>query len=303
MRPTPARRLAAQWFATALLALSGTALAEPLGYASGFDALFRVNMASGQATRLGPIGFNDVEGLAMSPSGVLYGVADATMLINNQPSATTDFLVRLDINSGAGTLVGQLSTLQSRGPGGNLDYGLAFTCDGRLWMSSDTTGELWEVDAGNGSTRLVGSTGVALSGLAGRGNTLYGVSVGSTPSLFTINQANAAVSTIGPLNAGGVVEDAGLDFDANGVLWATLDPEPAVAGPSRSARLNLETGAATVIGNIAIGTGVEALAIAPPGACEGSLVAAPVLVPGPGAPLLLLLAGLFALLGRRRLPS
>jgi len=298
MRPSPA-----QWFAAAFLLFSGTALANPLAYAAGFNELYRVDLATGQSTRIGAIGFNDVEGLALSSSGTLYGVADATMMIGGQTSATTDFLVRIDTSTGAGTLVGPLG-LQDQGPSGNLDYGLAFTCDGRLWLSSDTTRDLWEVNRSSGATRRVGATGAALSGLAGRGDQLFGLGVdGGAGALYGIDPETAVATLIGPLASTGVVDDAGLDFDADGVLWATLDPEPLASGPSRAARVNQLTGRATgSMVTLSANTGIEGLAIAATGGCtNGNVSAAPVMVPGPAAPLLWLLAACAGLFGVRRL--
>lgn len=309
MRPRPA-----QWLAAVLLSFASLASAQPFGYAAGFNELYRVNLANGQATRVGAMGFNDVEGLALSPGGTLFGVADATMLVGNQPSATSDFLLRINTTTGAGTLVGQLSGLQGLGPGGNLDYGLAFTCDGRLWMSSDTTGELWSVDPATAETRRIGVMGVPISGLAARGNELFGVSVDAGAALFSIDTSNASTRRIGGIALPAVMYDAGLDFDADGRLWLTVDYLPPPSGstllrndlveldPVTGQVLSLETisGAGSGINTVQM----EALAIAPPGGCTssgGGTVAAPIIVPGPGAPALLLLAGLAGWFGRRAL--
>jgi len=297
MRPSPA-----QWFAAVLLLFAGPALAEPLGYASGFRDLYRVDLANGQATLVGRMGFSDVEGLAMSPQGVLFGAADATMTIGGNSSATTDFLFRVDSASGGTTLVGQFPGLQGRGPNEQLDYGLAFTCDGRLWMSAETTGELWEVNPGTAALRLVGSMGASISGLAGRGNELYGVSVDPNPRLYQIDTDTAAAVALGPLGVSFPVANVGLDFDASGSLWATLDP---FSSASRMARLSLQTGAATEVRILTAEQGVpiKALAIAPPPACPAGPApqATPIVVPGPAAPVLLGLASLAGLLGGLKL--
>lgn len=293
----------AKWLVLALFALALPATAAPLGYASGYNALYRIDLANGQATRIGDLGFNDVEGLAISPGGVLYGVADATMMVAGRPSATTDFLFRVDTGTGAGTLVGQLPGLQGLGNGGNLDFGLAFTCDGRLWLSGETTGDLWEVTPTSGAIRPVGNSGASLSGLAARGNRLYGVSVDPTPRLYEIDPASAEARVIGPLSVGGRVLNVGLEFDETGQLWATLDPSDLSA--SRVARIDLETGRGTVIASINPDIGMKALAIAAPGGCSGGGnvggTPLPVTVPGPGWPLLVLLGALAALLAGRRL--
>lgn len=299
MRPLLGRLLAGL---LPLLPLS--AMADPVGYVVGFDTLYRMDLATGQSTAVGPIGFADVEGLAMASDGrTLFGVSDAGV---SGGGAISDLLIRIDIDSGAGTLVGPLQGLQGLGPGGNLDYGLAFTADGRLWLSSDTLGTLWEVSAASGVTRLVGRMDQSISGLAARSNELYGISVDAAPRLFRIDTATAAATAIGALNVGGVVADAGLDFDAAGVLWAVLDPEPSAEGASRVARINLTTGAGTIVSSASIASvGMEGLALAPTslvgGGNGGSGGMAPTQVPGPGLAMLALLALLASGLGLRRL--
>src|SRR5690606_34571120 len=145
------------WLLAGLLTLLPLpVLADPLGYAVAFDTLYRVDLATGQATLIGPVNFNDVDGLAFGPDGTLYGVADATA---GSGSGISDLLIRIDTGSGAGTLVAPLAGLANTGPGGSLDYGLTFTCDGRLWASSDSTGQFWEVTPGTGAVRLVANTG------------------------------------------------------------------------------------------------------------------------------------------------
>jgi hypothetical protein len=295
MRPLLALR--ARLTAGLLALLPLTAAADPIGYVAGFDRLYRIDLATGQLTSIGPIGFSDVEGLAFSTNGILYGVADAAA---SSGSALSDVLVRINTSTGAGTLVGPLTGLAGVGPSGNLDYGLAATCDGRLWMSSDTTSQLWEVSPSSGGARFVGNLGQQVSGLAARGDQLYGVTVGQTPSLLRIDLASGATSMVGPLGVGGIVDDAGLDFDVSGALWAVLDPEPTDEGFSRVARVNSTTGQGTVIATANILVGLEGMAISPPGFCGSAVPAEPRTVPGPGAPLLTLLGVLALALGVHR---
>ena len=97
MRPLLRRRLLAALFC--LLPLP--ALAAPQAYVSAWNTLYRLDLATGQATPVGTgIGFNDVEGLAFAPDGTLYGVADGTA---GSGSASTDFLIRIDTATGTGT--------------------------------------------------------------------------------------------------------------------------------------------------------------------------------------------------------
>jgi hypothetical protein len=298
MRPLQAPLLAAL---IAMLPLA--AAAEPIGYAAGFDTLYRIDLATGRATAVGGIGFNDVEGLAFAQDGTLYGVADATV---GSGSGVTDLLIRINPATGAGSLVAPLAGLAGLGSTGNLDYGLAFTCDQRLWLSSDTTNQLWEVTPATGATRFVANTGASLSGLAGREHDLYGLSVGASPTLYRIATDTGATVALGPANVGGVVDDAGLDFDGAGALWATLDPEPAAVGASRFARLDTTTGAGTVIATSSVTQiGMEGLAIAPVPACGtvggvGNVPVAPIPVPGPGLPMLAILGAFAAAFGLAR---
>jgi hypothetical protein len=302
MRPSHAWRL----LAVLLIASPVAAIAQTVGYGAGFSELYRITLADGSLVRVGPaagIGFNDVEGLAFAADGTLYGVADQTMQVGGGGSATTDFLIRISTATGAGSLVGQLPGLQGQGTGsGQLDYGLAFTCDGRLWMSSETIGSLWEVNPSTGSVRLVGNTGASISGLAARGNVLYGVSVDPQPRLYRIDTASAAATVIGPLGVGGVVVGVGLDFDSAGQLWATLDPGATVPGFSRLVRVDPQTGAGTVVAQLPIEfVTMKALAIAPTGGCAAAAEATP--VPGPGLPILVLLGMLLGGLGLRRMST
>lgn len=293
----------------ALLPLS--ALAEPVGYAVGDLDLYRLDVGTGQATRVGPIGYRDVEGLAISPDGQLYGVSDAG---TGSPTSTlTDFLLAIDPVTGAGTPIGQLG-LSGQGVGAfnDLDYGLAITCDGRMWLSSDTTSQLWEVNPSTGGTRLVGNLGARVSGLAAYGNQLYGVSVVGAEGLYAINRDTAQATLMGSLGLPDTVYDAGLDFDAQGRLWVTIDYLTPPTGipplrndvsrldPATGARLETRviTGAGTDIDTVQM----EGLAIAPAPACiVQPIPSAPSSVPGPGLPMLLLLGTLSAAIGLRRL--
>jgi len=303
MRPNLLQRLLAGLLSLMPLA----ALAEPFGFAAGFNELYRVDMANGQSVRVGVIGFNGISGLAFAENGQLFGVADHTA---GSGSGATDFLVRIDPSNGRGTLVGPLG-LQGQGANGSLDYGLAVTCDGRIWLSSDTTGDFWEVNRATGQARRVGNLAAPISALAARGNTVFGISVGAQAGLFRITPETASATRIGTLNVGGVIDDAGLDFDANGVLWATLDPEPVAIGRSRLVRIDPTTGQGTLVAAVNADIGMEGLALAPPGGCSaqpgtGTGPNAPTAVPGPGMPALVLL-GLMSLLAgahtlRRRRP-
>ena len=309
MRPLLIRRL----LTVLAMLLPLSAFAAPTAYISAWNTLYRLDLATAQATRIGNgIGFNDVEGLAFAPDGALYGVADGT---SGSGSAQTDFLIRINPETGVGTLVGSLTGLAGQGPNGQLDYGLTFTCDGRLWASSDTTGRFWEVDPSNGGVREVGNTGYPISDVAAYGKQVYGIGVQNGfgnhdhQALYRINPDTAEAIRIGSLGVSDTLSSSGADFDANGVLWATLDSQPPdVDRPTRLARINLTTGQATVLGPISGITdniSARAMAIGPPGGCAstggGAAAIEPTLVPGPGLPALILLTVVAVWTGRRRL--
>lgn len=305
MRPLMLQRL----FAVALATLPLSAAADTNAYAVGFNELYRIELGSARATRVGPIGFNDVEGLAVAPDGTLFGVADATMAIGNNSSATTDFLIRINPTSGAGTLVGQLPGLQQPAPNDQLDYGLAFTCDGRLWMSSDSTGQLWEVNPASAAVRLVGNLAAPISGLAANGQGLYGVSTEPGGALYSINTETAAVERLGSMQLSDRMYDAGADFDADGRLWVTVDyllpptgvpvlrNDLAELDPRTGARYSLTpiTGAGSGIDTVQM----EGMAIRPTALCGSSQpgLSGPRPVPFGGQGLSLLIAGLLLVLG------
>jgi hypothetical protein len=311
------RRCLRQLFAACLLWPALAAHADPQGYASGFDTLYRIDLATAHATKVGAFGsigtgsgatpITDVEGLAFAPDGTLYGVSDALKI-----------LLRIDTASGRATVVGPLNlAVPSGGQFGNFDFGLAATCDGRLWLSSDVTRALWEVNTGNATTRLVGTTGAQISGLAAKGMDLYGVGVNGDESLYRIDTTTGLASAVGRIAPSLSFYDAGLDFDGSGKLWLTLDYLPPPSGQPAIFRNDLAfvdvvTGAATIVGPITgAGSGLdtvqmEGLAVAAPAACGaggGGPVAVSVPLLTPKGTLLLFLGFLAAAMLALRTPA
>lgn len=309
MSPLDWRHLAV----VAILSVATGANAQTVGYAAGYDTLYRVTLESGAATAVGRFGtvasgagtvpISDVEGLAFSPRGQLYAVSDAR-----------DLLVTVDTATGQATVIGSLGL---RGQGGNqfdnLDFGLAFTCDGRLWLSSDVSRELWRVDPATGATTLVGKIDQPVSGLASWNGELYGIGVLDRHNVYRIDTATAQATLVASLGTSFTVYDAGADFDAQGRLWITLDSlAPPEGLPSvyreELTRVDIANGMldARVITGIGSGINIvqmEALAIAPPSCGNGGGIAATAAVPAQSpwalALMALALAGL-GLFGLRR---
>ena len=297
----------------AILSVATGANAQTVGYAAGYDTLYRVTLETGAATAVGRFGavasgagtvpISDVEGLAFSPRGELYAVSDAH-----------DLLVTVDTATGQATVIGSLGL---RGQGGNqfdnLDFGLAFTCDGRLWLSSDVSRELWRVDPATGATTLVGKIDQPVSGLASWNGELYGIGVLDRHNVYRIDTATAQATLVASLGTSFTVYDAGADFDAQGRLWITLDSlAPPEGLPSvyreELTRVDIANGMldARVITGIGSGINIvqmEALAIAPPSCGNGGGTAATAAVPAQSpwalALMALALAGL-GLFGLRR---
>lgn len=253
-----------------LLALPASG--QGFGYGAGVRDLYRVELTQARSERIGsynsapvvPPEIVDVEGLALSPNGTLFGVSDGL-----------EVLVRINPATGRATRIGALTGIGTSQTG--FDFGLTFTADGRLWLVSDTTRRLWEVNPASGAVRLVGSTGVQLSGLAARGNDVYAIGVTDTvlnagdQGLYRLDTATAAATLIGLFAEPQPVVDAGLDFDADGRLWAVLDFNPRPIKALRTtelAEIDPATGAILsrrVMGNL-VGDDLEGFAIAPPSA-------------------------------------
>jgi hypothetical protein len=282
------------------------------GYTVGFDRLFLIDLGTGERTLIGQIRddnfvYSNIEGLAIAPDGALYGVTDFQFKA----------LLRIDPSTARAVRVGNLGIAgQGVGPSDQFDFGLAFTCDGRLWMSSDATRQLWEVNRATGAATLVGPTGAPITGLAGRNAELYGLGGKGDRNLYRVDRDTGASTLIGPVKPpdGSVWSQGGLDFDAQGVLWATVDYVPNELRPADILRIDLATGAGTLTATLPLveNTGARALAMAPPPCTGGGDPSGtpglpePRPVPVAGLPGLLLLAalalfaGLLALGGGRR---
>ncbi len=207
-----------------------------IGYSIDSDAsdhLWRINLNTGVATRIGYTGFADIESLSFSASGVLYGVDDAT-----------DQLVTCDITTGACAAVGSLGVNFT-------DTGLSFSDDGSLWMSTDEPAPyyFYKVNPSTGAATLIGAQGQEVTGLAFRNGIMYGLGGDYHDNLVIVNTATGAATPVGPLGTVSLV-DGGIDFDGDGVLWGIGDPSDDELLPSQIFTINTSTGAATVVATV-----------------------------------------------------
>jgi hypothetical protein len=266
-----------------------------------FDALHRIDLASGTTFKVGEVRgsdsaapYADVEGLAMSRDGVLFGIDDASKT-----------LLHIDIQSGRAIPVDGRDGNTGLPRTSNFDFGLSFDCSGNLYASSDSRRSLYRLDPLTGAATLVGSEGslgAQITGLAARFDGLYGIGSSGDENLYLIDTSNGHSSLIGPLGAGLRFTDGGLDFDATGQLWGVADMTGSSinAEPSVLFRIDAATGAAT---RVSTGLpGIESLAITAP-VCDAP--DGPVLPPAiptldrSGLLILGVLIGLLALLALR----
>jgi hypothetical protein len=193
--------------------------ADVVGYSEAYDALYRVDLTTrsaqliGSATPANAPRYSTIVGLTYSPSGALFAVSDA------KASKT---LLRISTSTGLATPVGALSL----GSSDELDIGLAFTADGKLWLSTNVGG-LWQVDPGSAAATLVGSLGARITGLTSRGNVLYGAGSQGNNNLYQIDQTSGHATLIGAYgDSVNYVTAASPAFDASGQLWVILDYVP-----------------------------------------------------------------------------
>lgn len=250
--------------------LAAPAAAQPSGYIVNaadptddgtHDNLWRVNLATGNADRLGPLNVrgtanSDVEGLALESATFLYGVDDAT-----------DSLIAISTTDGtAVTFDRPADNLRLSLDGAPLDPGLALACDGRLLMTSATRRTLYSLDKLTGQTSIIGGEGrlgARIGDLAVRGTDVFGIGVAGDEGLYKIDVAAGTATRVGSFGIDIALAKAGLDFDTSGNLWAVghiLDGQ-GQPQPSRILRIDRTTGAAT-LGPTTL-TGVKSLSITP----------------------------------------
>lgn len=187
---------------------------------AAFDGIYTVDLTQRSANFVGQTGsyagqLIAIEGMAYSPDQVLYGVSD-----------NVKAFVRIDAVSGAATVVGPL-VLDGEGQFNNADPALAATADGRFWLTSATLGKLWQLDPSSGTTTLVGSLGVAITGLAAHGNELYGAGSRGDEGLYRIDMKTGRAALIRRFNDQiPYAASISLAFDEEDRLWATVNYNP-----------------------------------------------------------------------------
>jgi len=172
-----------------------TVLSDPQGLDRIFvvdnDRLLELDPATGNGTLIGPIGFSDVDGIAFHPTtGVLYGVTH-----------TSHELIRIDITTGAGTLVADNFIASRR------CNDIAFHPDGNCYVLTDGSPRIYRIDVATGAKlqqwNLTGATSLEALSWSPDGNTLYSAGDrGSFKDLVWIDLATSEANFVSLLPSG-----------------------------------------------------------------------------------------------------
>ncbi|MGA7297427.1 MAG: hypothetical protein WBW92_07955 [Rhodanobacteraceae bacterium] len=238
-------------------------------YAVDYDQFYRVDLATRQATSIGPVSGSgpqqmaDLSGLTTTPDGRLFAASD-----------TLKALIRIDPATGKGTVVGSFDINQTQNSS-PLDFGMAASCDGSLWLSSTVTRQLWKVSPSTGKASLVGQMGNDIAGLAVDHDALYGVGGRGDEGWYSINTQTGQSTLLGGLgsmvdyitSASPVITDQGQVLAAfNYVPLPNNQPPP---DWSDLAQINIANGQTTVLGTITgsaslRGIGIRGFTMGPP---------------------------------------
>jgi hypothetical protein len=240
------------------------------------DSLYQIDLATGLGQRRGTLVSGivddvrqDTEGLAFSPDGVLWGIDDSTRT-----------MFPINVSSGSVSLAKTIY-LPVFPTGGSNDFGMTFSCDGSLYVTSVATKTLYQLDL-EGNTQVKGALGANISAIATHDDPtmLYGLGNGQfqdgqtdSPNLYSIDVTTGVATLIGPLGQeAGEYNQGGLAFDTEGGLWAITDRRIINNSiedlPSQILSIDAATGTATLVSNTSE-VGFESLAIGSPSTCGG----------------------------------
>ena len=238
-----------------------------------------------------------MSGLAMSPSGELFGVLGAV------PGPGPMQLVRIDLFTPSLDVRGPLAiaTMHSWS-----DVGLAFDATGRLWLAT-AEGKLYQVDSSTGAATLRVDLGIPVEGLAGCGTRLFGLThpPGEQVPVHVV-RIDPYRETFVALGAGTsdvwARDGVGLDFSADGRLWGILRNDSLLsAGLPEDVLAEFDPATGELLSHLIHYASYNGLAIArPPVSCRG---VAPADVPSLSRAGLFVLAGMLTLVAAMVLRS
>jgi hypothetical protein len=238
------------------------------GKISTDDSLYAIDLTTGSNQHKGKLFTgveyrSDTEGLAFDSFGNLWGADDESLTL-------------FQINTDNGIIPFQKDIQLPFKFFGSNDFGMTFTCDNALYLTSVIERTLYRLDLEGGMEIIgtAGALGANISAIAAIGNPtrLYGLGNGDvdTPSLYSIDVATGIATPIGTQGLGaevGKYDEGGLAFDSDGTLWAITDRRQIENQPSQILRIDEKTGHATLI-NSTSEVGFESLAISRPTSCN-----------------------------------
>src|SRR5579883_221426 len=211
------------FIAASFLVVAGLCRAQGVAFTTGdisavdgSQMVYQVNLAARTVTPVGPSGSVAggaillLNGLTFGTDGSLYAIAS---VVGSPP-----LLVTLSRTLGKAAVVSQINGVPSEAAA---SLSLGFSCDGRLWMASSDSGNLWELTPGSGQTRAVGSLGAKITGLAARGQVLYGIGGNGNANLYSIATDTGKATSIGPYGKT-VANPVDAAFDGSGTLWSLV---------------------------------------------------------------------------------
>lgn len=274
------------------LTASASLWAQPFGYGINsrgdftddekVGALWTINLATGEADREGReriANYVFIEGLAFGPDERLYGADD-----------DTNTLLVIGLQTGNAVQAGSPKRDNNmRMAPGVYDFGMTFTCDGNLLVSSDSNEHgqtLYSADIETGKLSPIGDLGASIVDMASIGDRIYGIGRGmdaagnpKAPNLYLIDPEAPSAELIGPLgDEAGPYNKAGLATDETGNLWAVTDRRGTQSRNTSQAseilRIDPLTGTATKVAETRTASngealvGIESLAVSMPTACD-----------------------------------
>jgi LPXTG-motif cell wall-anchored protein len=239
----------------------------------GPEILYRVNLSTGKATRIGSLGLpasENVGSLALAPNGTLYAVEDTPP--DGPPTPAS--LYTINTATGKARLVGSLRSAQ-------IVSGLAFARNGKLYYSAATlpvgggvVGNFGTIDTATGTATVINPADPQFIsvGLAGaRDGTMFGISLRYPPppgerlrwDLTRITATTGRTSVVGPtgLSTNGdtnLITSAAPDIafnHATGILYGILtdvDNTGTAINGVRLQTINKTTGAASTRATVTV---------------------------------------------------
>ncbi|MBL8898165.1 MAG: hypothetical protein JNM84_11085 [Planctomycetes bacterium] len=169
------------------------------------DQLHAIDLRTGASVTIGNVGFTDVEGLAFSSEGRLFGIDDDG----------TPELLEIDLVTGIGRSIGALGVAIS-------NPGFAIDASGAGYVLSDTsTGPLHRIDLATGAATFVGNSGTSGVGLAFLRGELFSLDW-DPDQLARLDPATSNATVIGALQNINLT-CGGLDATSDGTLWGLDD--------------------------------------------------------------------------------